>query len=192
MDLQAKELDAFGLVADAQLKVNKESLNRSIERQREQLRNDRLQVKLAVFHELTTAYKSSEQLVARQKQLSDEIEKDLLAIENKNTSTYKIQRFEKDWLDLSITPQEKMAEARTRVEASLDAALKTTAEKSGTNSKDYEELVHKLWCYHKHQKQHEKIEVFFKAALSANRDENKLATRNMLLRQYNAYKQSKR
>lgn len=191
MDLQAKELDAFNLIADAQLRVNKESLNRSIEQQRERLRNDRLQGKLAVFHEITSAYKSSEQLVSRQKQLSAEIEKDLLATKNKNTSTYKSQRFTKDWLDLSITPQDKIAEARARAEASLEESLKATAEQLGTYSNAYEELVHKLWCYHKQQKQPEKIESFFKAALAANRNETELATTKMLLRQYKAYKQSK-
>lgn len=191
IDQREKELDAYKKIADVQLKSTKDSLVKSIDDQKQTVLNDRLQQRFDVFSMTSSRpdFKTSTYLQNRMKEMSAEMEKDLAAIKDKDSTTYKHQRFVKDWLDLAITPEDKKPAALAKAEASLQDAMKATAEKFGPASPQYEQLVRKLWQFHKQQNQPEKAEAFFKAGLEANKGDDKAAVRAMLERQYNAFQE---
>ncbi len=191
LDQETKELDSYKRIADVQIKSSKDSLNKAIEDQKDALLNDRVQNRFDQFNSLSSRsdFQRSGYLQGRAKEMSAEIEKDLGTIKDKDSITYKNQRFVKDWLDLAITPDDKKPEARAKAEASLDQAMKATAEKFGTSSPQYELMVRKLWMYHKQQNQPEKAEAFFKAGIEANKGSDKESTKAMLLRQYEAFQE---
>ncbi len=191
MERQAKELESYRRIADVQIRSSKDALNRSIGEQKEDLLSTRVQARLDVLN-MTLASPGFKYLPERAVEMSKEIETDLGSVRDKNTTTYKNQRFIKDWLDLALTPDDKKAEARAKAEASLQDAMKATAGEFGTASSQYERLVRMLWQYHKQQNQPERAEEFFKSALEGNQGADKAATRAMLLRQYDAFQERPR
>ncbi len=184
---QAAELGSSRRIAEVQLQSAKQALNKSIDEQQDRLVTDRIQHRFDVFSLTLVIYKPGIALQRHLEQLAATIEIDLAAVRDKDCVTYKNQRFMKDWKDLAITPENRKRAARIKAEASLDAALRATAEKSGTASPAYEQLVKEMWQYHRQQNQPEKAEAFFKAGLDATRAPDKEAARAILLRQYAAF-----
>lgn len=188
LDNQAKELDRYKRIADVQIGATRDATNKSIDEQRGPLLNDRLQNRFDRLNYLVSRedFGRSTWYQDNARELAAEIEKDLAAVRDKDSPRFKVQRFIKDWLDVMAALGDKKAEARTKAEASLNEALKVTAQKFGMASPEYESMVGKMWSYHKQQGQPEKAQAFFKAALEISQGEDKAEVRKMLLRQHEA------
>ncbi|MBX9688710.1 MAG: hypothetical protein K2X27_18525, partial [Candidatus Obscuribacterales bacterium] len=189
MDMTKTELDRAKRIADVQLPSVKTAMNQSIDKQQEALRKDAMQSRLEVFGMLSRRpdAKTSEYMQGRLREMSAKMEQDLAAMSDKTAPVYKAQRFVKDWLDVSIAPDDKKAAAIAKAEASLEDAMKTFAEKVGPAHPQYEMMMKKLWSFHAQYGQAEKAEAFFKKGLDATQGDGQVPARLVLLRQYHTF-----
>lgn len=186
MDESKKNLEAYKSFAGAQIAVSKESMLKSANEDLAVLQQLRVDARMEHAQGLTSRadFKPKSYIRWQVQEMSKELEKELQAIPDKSSTQFKFERFYKDRLDVKLADDDKRAEAITKAEGSLDAAMSAFAAKFGTASPQYSSMLAQMWRFHAGLNQADKAEAFFKNALAQNKGQEQVESRKVMLNQY--------